>query len=307
MAGRTPSIAVNMIDRDIIERLAALVRGRAYGPYDRSHVNPAHRPIWRAQVNGPQSAAWMMTLFPLFGTRRREQVRRVLNGWLSMRYVRISPAVERALLESWDSGERTKLHLARGFGVARETVYRVLLRHDRISRVREDQRHTVLDLAWLAGLFEGEGNVSINGKSLTVRIKMTDEDVVTRAATIMGARIYSAPTPKRKARKPTWVAQAKGSAAAGVIMTLYPWLGFRRREQACKALTAWKRQGYGVVAGSIADAMILYRKAGYSQADIMELFQVGKSTVYRHTKDHVRRMHVTTRRPILRMTTPQTP
>jgi len=164
MAGRTPSIAVNMIDRDIIERLAALVRGRAYGPYDRSHVNPAHRPIWRAQVNGPQSAAWMMTLFPLFGTRRREQVRRVLNGWLSMRYVRISPAVERALLESWDSGERTKLHLARGFGVARETVYRVLLRHDRISRVREDQRHTVLDLAWLAGLFEGEGNVSINGR-----------------------------------------------------------------------------------------------------------------------------------------------
>ena len=90
-------------------------------------------------------------------------------------------------------------------------------------------------------------------------------------------------------------------------MTLYPWLGFRRREQACKALTAWKRQGYGVVAGSIADAMILYRKAGYSQADIMELFQVGKSTVYRHTKDHVRRMHVTTRRPILRLTTPPTP
>src|SRR5207247_10826783 len=107
---------------------------------------------------------------------------------------------------------------------------------------------------------------------------MTEEEVVTRAATIVCARIYSAPTQKRQAPKPTWAAQAKGSAAAGVIMTLYPWLGFRRREQARKALTAWKRQGYSVVAGSIADAMILYRKAGYSQADIMELFQVGKST-----------------------------
>jgi hypothetical protein len=86
-------------------------------------------------------------------------------------------------------------------------------------------------------------------------------------------------------------------------MTLYPWLGIRRRQQARTALAAWKRQGHGVVAGPIADAIVEYRKAGY----IMDLFKVGKSTVYRHTKDHVRRMHVTTRRPILPMTTRPTP
>jgi len=307
MACRTPSVAVNMIDRDVIERLASVVGGRVYGPYDRSHVHPTYRPIWRTQVKGPQSAGWMMTLFALLGIRRREQVRRTLGGWRSMRYVRISPAVERALLESWDAGKRTKLHLARRFGVARETVYSVLLRHNRILRVREERRHTDLDLAWLAGLFEGEGNVSINGKSLTVRIKMTDEDIVLHAATIMGARVYSMPSPRTRGRKPTWIAQAKGSVAAGVIMTLYPWLGIRRREQARTALAAWRRQGHGVVAGPIADAIVEYRKAGYSQADIMELFRVGKSTVYRHTKDHVRRMHVTTRRPILPMTMPPTP
>jgi hypothetical protein len=303
MAGRTPKIAVNMIDRDIIERLAVILGGRVYGPYDRSHVNLAHHPIWRTQVNGPSSAGWMMTLFALLGIRRREQVRRTLGDWRSMRYVKISPGVERALLESWDSGDRIKLHLARRFGIGRETVYNVLLRNERISRVKEVLRHIGLDLAWLAGLFEGEGNVSINGKSLTVRIKMTDEDVVMRAAAVMGAKVYSAPTQKRKARKPTWIAQAKGSIAAGVIMTLYPWLGVRRREQARSALAAWKRQGHGVVVGPIADAMVVYRKAGYSQADIMELFKVGKSTVYRHTKNHVRRMHVTRRRPILPPTT----
>ena len=307
MASRSPSIAVVMTDRDVIERLALVLGGRIYGPYDRTHVNPICRPVWRAQVKGPQSAGWMMTLFALLGTRRREQVRRALDGWRSMRYVRISPAVERALLESWDAGDRTKLHLARRFGIARPTVYNVLLRHDRISRVREETRHKALDLAWLAGLFEGEGSVSINGKSLTVRIKMTDEDVVMRAAAVMGAKIYSAPTPKKTARKPTWIAQAKGSIAAGVIMTLYPWLGIRRREQARRALATWKQQGHGVVADSIADAMIVYRKAGYSQADIMELFKVGKSTVYRHTRNHVRRMHVTTRRPILPSTMRQLP
>jgi hypothetical protein len=124
-------------------------------------------------------------------------------------------------------------------------------------RVKEERRHTDLDLAWLAGLFEGEGNVS------------------------MGARVYSMPSPRTKGRKPTWTAQAKGSVAAGVIMTLYPWLGIRRREQARTALAAWRRQGHGVVAGPIADAIVEYRKAGYSQADIMDLFKVGKRTVYR--------------------------
>src|SRR5258707_12277494 len=89
------------------------------------------------------------------------------------------------------------------------------------------------------------------------------------------------------------IAQAKGSVAAGVIMTLYPWLGIRRREQARTALAAWRRQGHGVVAGPIADAIVEYRKAGYSQADIVELFTVGNSTCDRHTTDQVRRRPLT--------------
>jgi hypothetical protein len=142
------------------------------------------------------------------------------------------------------------------------------------------------DIAWAAGLIEGEGSFAMACRTPSVAVM---------------------PSPRTRGRKPTWIAQAKGSVAAGVIMTLYAWLGIRRREQARTALAAWRRQGHGVVAGPIADAIVEYRKAGYSQADIMELFRVGKSTVYRHTKDHVRRMHVTTRRPILPMTMPPTP
>jgi len=42
-----------------------------------------------------------------------------------------------------------------------------------------------VEIAWLAGLIEGEGNISINGRSLTLRIKMGDRDVVNRAANLL--------------------------------------------------------------------------------------------------------------------------
>ena len=291
-----------MTDRDVIDRIASVLGGHVFGPLEQQQSH--YLPPWQAQLKGPNAAGWMMTIYKFLGTRRRGQVHRALSAWCSMRYVRTSPVVGRAIVEAWDGGCRSKSQLGRSFGVSRETVYRILDEGGRISEVRERLRDEIdIDIAWLAGLFEGEGTVSINGRSLTVRIGMTDDDVIARAAEIMQAKIYV----RRRDQthyQPMWTAQAKGSVAAGVIMTLYPWLGIRRREQARTALAAWRRQGHGVVAGPIADAIVEYRKAGYSQADIMDLFKVGKSTVYRHTKDHVRRMHVTTRGPILPMTTP---
>lgn len=64
MSDRAITIAVNMVDRDVIERIASLLGGQAYGPLDRSHVKPWHQPIWRAQLKGPNAAGWMMTIFP---------------------------------------------------------------------------------------------------------------------------------------------------------------------------------------------------------------------------------------------------
>jgi DNA invertase Pin-like site-specific DNA recombinase len=198
-----------------------------------------------------------------------------------MRYVRTAPATCRNIIGAWDAGCRSKSDLGRSFGVSRNTVYRILEEGGRITAVREARAVRQIDIAWLAGLFEGEGTVAINGRSLTVRIAMTH-------------------------LKTMWTAQAKGAVAAGVIMTLYPFLGVRRRAQARAALAAWRTQGHRIVAGLFANAMVAYRKEGYSQADIMEL-KIGKSTVYRHTKNHVRRMHVTTRRAILRTAPAQSP
>lgn len=286
-----------MTDRDVIDRIAGVLGGRTFGP-----INPRrqsrHRPQWRAQLKGPHAAGWMMTLYKFLGKRRQRQIEQSLSAWRSMRYIRTSPATCRLVIDAWDAGFRSKSRLGRLFGVSRGTVYRILEEGGRISEVCEPRVDLDVDIAWLAGLFEGEGTVAVNGRSLTVRIGMTDSDVVARAAEIMQAKVY-ARDPARKNYKKVWTAQIKGAVAAGVIMTLYPWLGVRRRAQATSALAAWREQGHGVIAGPIADAMIAYRRAGYSQSDIMDLFKVGKSTVYRHTKGHVRRMHVMMRRPVL--------
>jgi hypothetical protein len=61
------------------------------------------------------------------------------------------------------------------------------------------------------------------------------------------------------------------------IMTLYSWLGIRRRQQARDALVVWKRQGHGVISLSLTKAILYYRRARCSQAEIMALLKVSKA------------------------------
>jgi DNA-binding CsgD family transcriptional regulator len=291
MSGRSIAIVANMTDRDVVERAAVLMDGRTY-----SRPVPCpdrHRPQWRAQVKGPSAAGWMMTIYPLLGHRRREQVKRTLSKWRAMRYVRISPLVERSILEAWAAGGVTKVALARRFAVSRETIYNVLDRsRDHAVMEHGSSALTPIDIAWLAGLVEGEGNISINGRSFTIRIKMADHDVVERASALLGGKLYPVKAP-RSGWKAMWLTQVKGATAAGWAMTLYPWLGRRRRQQVRDALAHWRRQGNGAINTGLADAILAYRTARFSQAEIMALLRVSKSTVYRCTRSQLRRMRVT--------------
>src|SRR5262249_13358763 len=188
MSGRSITIGINMTDRDVIDRIAGVLHGRTFGP-----INPRrqsrHRPQWRAQVKGPNAAGWMMTIYKSLGERRQGQVKKALSAWRSMRYVPTSPVTCRLIIYAWAAGWLAKCHLGRSFGVSRETVYRILEEGGRITEVREPRSELDIDIAWLAGLFEGEGTVAVNGRSLTVRIGMTDRDVIVRAAEIMRAKL----------------------------------------------------------------------------------------------------------------------
>lgn len=102
---------------------------------------------------------------------------------------------------------------------------------------------TSIDIAWLAGLVEGEGCISSQkDKYISLTIRMSDQDVIYKAASIMGTRV-TGPYKTRDNYKPTWLCQVNGAKAAAWIMTLYALLGSRRKEKAEDVLHLWKKAG----------------------------------------------------------------
>ena len=98
------------------------------------------------------------------------------------------------------------------------------------------------DLAWLAGLMEGEGSFfpgSPSSPNLPVmQVAMIDEDVVTRAAALLGVKTLRVGA-RREEWKATYVARVRGAPAVAWMMALRPHLGRRRRAQVDRALSSY--------------------------------------------------------------------
>ena len=98
-------------------------------------------------------------------------------------------------------------------------------------------------LAWLAGLLEGEGYFGIirsksNGKTYRyarIGISMTDRDVVARVAALLDASVASV-KPSGVSRLPQFRAVLVGQKAVTLMCAMYPLMGERRRRQIEKVL-----------------------------------------------------------------------
>jgi hypothetical protein len=107
-----------------------------------------------------------------------------------------------------------------------------------------------LTAAWLAGLFEGEGCISLTGKySVSIAINMTDEDVIrsiqqrTGVGRLHGPYHYGAP-----GSKPifSW-AVGHQDAVRLVLTAIRQWVGTRRAariDAALERLTRVRRHGF---------------------------------------------------------------
>jgi hypothetical protein len=96
-----------------------------------------------------------------------------------------------------------------------------------------------VDLAWAAGLFEGEGCLFDRAKtSGAAKIQMTDLDVLERFARIIGfGRVLSDTEPRGARRKIMHYWQVQNTAdTIKLIELLGPWFGERRRKRADELL-----------------------------------------------------------------------
>ena len=97
----------------------------------------------------------------------------------------------------------------------------------------------VADIAWLAGLLEGEGCFRLNhGKYPVIVVTMTDEDVIIKAKNIWksNTRVYH--------YKNLWRTEVSGAHAVSWMMSLYPFLCERRREKVIKIIKFWQTYPY---------------------------------------------------------------
>lgn len=94
-----------------------------------------------------------------------------------------------------------------------------------------------LDAAWLSGLLDGEGCFDAPRGNPRVRVKMSDFDIILRAAHLMDAKTHPETIP---GRKPLLVAQVTGARAVAVLREILPFLGSRRTARATEIIVAFE-------------------------------------------------------------------
>ena len=92
------------------------------------------------------------------------------------------------------------------------------------------------DLAWVAGLFEGEGTISTPPKS-ELRIKMTDLDIIQRFQTITSSNRICTEEPRAPHHKRIWITRITGKSNCRAFLSkILPYLGMRRAHRALDLL-----------------------------------------------------------------------
>lgn len=97
---------------------------------------------------------------------------------------------------------------------------------------------TILDIAWAAGIFEGEGSTTLERGSTRCQVAQKDPWLLVRLKALFGGTIIdhlNTVTPSGRATyRSDW--KLSGTRARGFLMTIYSFLSPRRQEQARRAL-----------------------------------------------------------------------
>src|SRR3990167_1862859 len=117
------------------------------------------------------------------------------------------------------------------------------------------------DIAWAAGLFDGEGWISIDGKAPSIGIQMGDPDLLVRIQHVLcmghihprAISLHGKDSLSIRSRKPRWSWRVTGfEFVQAALAVMWPWLSIRRQQRAKEVLNvakvgkATKRRQYKV-------------------------------------------------------------
>ena len=115
-----------------------------------------------------------------------------------------------------------------------------------------------VDIAWLAGLFEGEGSFSLHTRRTHkypgAKISMTDRDVIQRVADLLGRNIlgpyaghpgFHGVVSPSKTYKDLYQVTVYGPTVVGFMMTVYSFMGERRKARIREILKVWRGASSG--------------------------------------------------------------
>lgn len=102
----------------------------------------------------------------------------------------------------------------------------------------------IKDVTYVAGLLEGEGCFQFSN-SPTIRLSMTDKDIVTKARNLMKVdRIiyaHKSDSVSRNRWKQKYTLTLHGNIAIQWMMTIYSLMGERRKAKIKEIIYAWKQ------------------------------------------------------------------
>lgn len=245
---RCPVVRLAMTDQDAVEHAARLLC-RAVTPWDRKAERPRKR-VYITSIKGAAAAKFMAVLYPVMGRERREQIDEAISAPHAERIRAVIGDTTCAVMGCIRRVRSRGLCLQHYRSWWKSVRYRRTPRYHPIEAalppplkgeplivaLPEDPR----SVAWLAGLLEGEGTFSSQSGYPRISVQMTDQDVVERAAAILGIRNVHLHEEKRNPEwLPTHVAALTGSRAAPWMRTLRPLMGERRGREIDRALAAY--------------------------------------------------------------------
>lgn len=300
----TPSIHIQMVDQDTIERVASLFE------CDTS-VNKSKKKTeqdtYRASIRSQKALSLMRLLLPYLSVRRQQKITTIIDTWVPPnRDLKVPESVENLIKmrKTMSCAQIGKLYDVNGETIrmmTKGTYNTQVVKTFRCSN--PPQTHTT-SIYWLAGLLEAEGSFMKGSSSSpnkpTISIQMTDKDVMEHVSSFFG-RVLTPYQPKGQTKdgsrdfKKVYLCQLRGKLSLDLMQKLQPLMSTRRQHQIQQALDSYNplaRKEYfekkRVIPDGELETIFQKRQQGLPLHQIATQYSVTRNVIRRCLERHTR-------------------